>query len=98
MGGLMGQGCGDEGAGSDTAFKKALGEELRVGVEDGEAGDFELGGESAAGGHLLSGGEVAAENSLAKAGVDLAMEGRGGLAVDGDDGDDSGGNVDHEQG
>jgi hypothetical protein len=45
----------------------------------------------------LAGGEVAAENSLAKTGVDLAMEGRGGLAVDGDDGDDSGGNVDHEQ-
>jgi hypothetical protein len=97
LAGSAGQRGRDEGAGADTTFKKALGEELRVGVEDREAGDFQLGGESAAGGNLLAGGEVAAENGLAKTGVDLAMEGRGGLAVDGDDGDDSGGNVDHEQ-
>ena len=95
LAGSAGQGGRNKGAGADATLEEALGEELGVGVEDGEAGDFQLGGEGAAGGDLLSGGEVAAEDGFAKTGVDLSMERRGGLAVDGDDGDDSGGDVDH---
>ena len=95
MAGSAGQGGRNKGAGADATLEEALGEELGVGVEDGEAGDFQHCGQSAAGGDLLAGSEVAAEDGFAKTGVDLAMERRGGLAVNGDDGDDSGGNVDH---
>jgi hypothetical protein len=91
----VGERSADEGAGSDATFKVALGEELGVGVEDGEAGDFQFRGEGATGGDLLTGGEVATENCVAESGVDLTVEGCGGLAVDGDDGDDSGRNVNH---
>ena len=98
LGGGMRERGGDEGAGADAAFEVALGEELCVGVEDGEAGDFELGSESAAGGDLLACGEVAAVDRVAKTSVDLAMEGHRGLAVDGDDGYDSCRDVEHLEG
>jgi hypothetical protein len=94
-GGRMREGGGDKGAGADAAFEVALGEELRIGIEDGKAGDGEFGGEGAAGGNLLAGGEIAAKDGVAEACVDLAMEGGGGLTIDRDDGDDACGNVEH---
>ena len=92
------QRSGDVGSGANAALKIALGEELGVGVEDGEAGDFKLGGERAAGGNLLARGEIAAQDGVAKPGIDLAMERRGRIAVEGNDGKEACRNVGHLQG
>jgi len=45
---------------------------------------------------LLTCSEIAAEDGVAESGVDLAMEGHGGIAVDGDDGNDAGRGLDHD--
>jgi hypothetical protein len=94
-GSAVGQRRGYEGSSADAALEVAFGEELGIGVEDGEAGDGEFGCESAAGGDLLAGSEIAAENGVAEARVNLAVEGGVGFAIDGDDRDDAGGNVEH---
>ena len=86
---LGGNSGGDKGAGTDTGFEVALGEQLRVGIEDGETGDFEFGGEGAAGGHLLARGQIAAQDRVTEAGIDLTVQGHVGSAIDGDNRKDS---------
>ncbi len=81
---LFGQGAGDECAGSDAALEIALGEELRVGVEDREAGDAQFCSEFTAGGDALTGAEVAAQDRRAVAVVNLLVQRVCRPAVDGD--------------
>ncbi len=83
------QRSGDEGSRADTGLEIAFRQQLRVGVEDREAGNFQLRSERAAGGNLLAGGEVAAQDGIAKACVDLAVQGHVSRAVNGDNRKDS---------
>jgi len=88
---LFGERCGDEGAGADFTGEVALGEKLRVGVENRETGDAELRGQLAGGGNAFGGAQLAAQNGGAKAIIDLLMERVCGIAVDGEKGKEDGG-------
>jgi hypothetical protein len=71
---LLGQRRGDKRAGTHARFEVALGEQLRIGIEDREAGYAQFDGELAAGENLLSRTEVAAQDGGAVAIVNLFVE------------------------
>src|SRR5579863_2481686 len=86
----------NKGAGALPALEVSLDMKLRVGDENREARDLQLGGERTAGWHLLPWTEFSAQDGIAKPDINLMVQRGFEIPADTNDRKDSGGNCGHE--